>query len=139
MYGVSGGAANQVAPGKRPLSSMSPTIVLKDNQLYLVTGSPGGARIITTVAQILINDIDFHLNPAEAIAAARVHHQRIPDELRVEKGLNQDTIGLLKQRGYKVVEKPNMGRVQTIKVDHDHYELQGASDTRNPDGAALGY
>lgn len=139
MYGVSGGAANQIAPGKRPLSSMSPTIVLKNNQLYLVTGSPGGARIITTVAQILINDIDFHLNPAEAIAAIRVHHQRIPDELRVEKGLNQDTVGLLKQRGYKVVEKPNMGRVQTIKVDHDHYELQGASDTRNPDGAALGY
>ena len=86
-YGLIGGDANAVAPDKRPLSSMSPTIVLKDGKTFLVTGSPGGSRIITTVLQIIMNVIDHGMNVAEASAAPRMHHQWLPDELRVEEGL----------------------------------------------------
>ncbi|QRN41188.1 MAG: gamma-glutamyltransferase [Neisseriaceae bacterium] len=138
IYGLMGNEANQVAPGKRPLSSMSPTFVFYNNQLHLVTGSPGGARIITTVLQMILNDIEFKLNPAEATAAARVHHQLLPNELRVEKPLSVDTINLLKKRGHKVVIKPSMGKTQTIKVNPNGL-LEGASDTRNPDGKVMGY
>ena len=136
-YGLVGGDANAVAPKKRPLSSMTPTMVLKDGQPMLVTGSPGGARIITTVLQTLINTIDFEMNPAEAAATPRVHHQWTPDELRIEKGLSPDTIALLKQRGHNVVLKPAMGRTQTIQRRGGM--LYGASDPRNPDGRTLGY
>ena len=99
-YGLVGGDANAVAPKKRPLSSMTPTLVLKDGKPVLVTGSPGGARIITTVLQTVVNTIDFGMNPFEAAAAPRVHHQWTPDELRIEKGLSPDTIALLRQRGH---------------------------------------
>ena len=136
-YGLVGGDANSVAAGKRPLSSMTPTIVLKDGKPALVTGSPGGARIITTVLQTVINTIDFNMNPAEAAATPRVHHQWTPDELRIEKGLSPDTIALLKQRGHKVALKASMGRTQTIAVKDG--VLYGASDPRNPDGKTLGY
>ncbi|MFH4354134.1 MAG: gamma-glutamyltransferase [Neisseriaceae bacterium] len=138
LYGLSGGKANAVQPGKRPLSSMTPTFVLKNNQLYLVTGSPGGARIITTVLQVILNDIEFHLNPAEAVALPRVHHQGIPEELRVEKALNPDTVRLLEQKGHRVVVKPTMGRSQSIRIN-EKGELEGASDSRDPDGLAVGY
>jgi gamma-glutamyltranspeptidase/glutathione hydrolase len=84
-YGLVGGDANAVQAGKRPLSSMTPTLVLKDGKPVLVTGSPGGARIITTVLQQVVNHIDFGMNPAEAAATLRFHHQWTPDELRVEK------------------------------------------------------
>ncbi|MBN3860392.1 gamma-glutamyltransferase [Neisseriaceae bacterium PsAf] len=138
IYGLMGSAANQVEVGKRPLSSMSPAFVFHNNQLHLVTGSPGGARIITTVLQMILNDIEFNLNPAEATAAARVHHQLLPNELRVEKPLSIDTINLLKKRGHKVVTKASMGKTQTIKVNPNGI-LEGASDTRNPDGKVMGY
>ena len=95
-FGLVGGAANAIAPGKRPLSSMSPTIVLKDGRPWLVTGSPGGSHIITATLQTLIDSIDFVMNPAEAAAAPRVHHQWTPDELRVEKGISPDTLELLR-------------------------------------------
>ena len=136
-YGLVGGAANAVAPGKRPLSSMTPTLVLKDQQPWLVTGSPGGARIITTVLQQIVNGIDFGMNPAEAAAAVRFHHQWMPDELRVEKGFSPDTLHLLRQKGQNVVVKPAMGRTQTIQVQGQ--ALWGYSDPRNPDGLTLGY
>ena len=136
-YGLVGGQANAVAAGKRPLSSMTPTLVLKDGQPWLVTGSPGGARIITTVLQQIVNAIDFGMNPAEAAAAPRVHHQWTPDELRVEKGLSPDTLALLRQKGHRVAVKPAMGRTQTIQ--RVGTELWGASDPRNPDGRTLGY
>ncbi|WP_425491398.1 gamma-glutamyltransferase [Chitinivorax tropicus] len=136
-YGLIGGEANAIRAGKRPLSSMSPTIVLKDNKPWLVTGSPGGARIITTTLQTIVNAIDFGMNPAEAAAAPRVHHQWLPDELRVEKGLSPDTLKILREQGYKVAVKPTMGRTQTIQVREDG--LYGYSDPRNPDGATLGF
>ena len=136
-YGLMGGDANAVAPAKRPLSSMTPTMVLKDGQPVLVTGSPGGARIITAVLQTVVNVIDFGMNPAEAASVPRVHHQWTPDELRVEKGLSPDTIALLKARGHNVVVKPTMGRTQTIQLRGG--ALYGYSDPRNPDGKTLGY
>ncbi|WP_027013918.1 gamma-glutamyltransferase [Comamonas composti] len=136
-YGLVGGEANAVAAGKRPLSSMTPTLVLKDGKPVLVTGSPGGARIITTVLQTVSNVIDFGMNPAEAAATPRFHHQWTPDELRLEKGFSQDTINLLKARGHHVAVKPAMGRTQTIEIRDG--KLYGASDPRNPDGQTLGY
>ena len=136
-YGLVGGDANAVAAGKRPLSSMTPTIVLKDGKPWLVTGSPGGARIITTVLQQVVNAIDFGMNPAEAAATPRFHHQWTPDELRIEKGFSNDTLALLRQWGHNVALKPSMGRTQTIQVRDGM--LYGASDPRNPDGQTLGY
>ena len=136
-YGVIGGDANAVAAGKRPLSSMTPTFVLKDGKPWLVTGSPGGPRIITTVLEQIVNGIDFGMNPAEAASQLRFHHQWTPDELRIEKGFSTDTIRLLKDKGQNVVIKPTMGRTQTIQVHGN--ELWGYSDPRNPDGKTLGY
>ena len=136
-YGLIGGDANAVAAGKRPLLSMTPTFVLKDGKPWLATGSPGGARIITTVLQQIVNGIDFGMNPAEAASQLRFHHQWTPDELRVEKGFPVDTLNLLRQKGQNVVVKASMGRTQTIQVHGD--ELWGYSDPRNPDGLTLGY
>ena len=136
-YGLVGGDANAVAAGKRPLSSMTPTLVLKDGKPVLVTGSPGGARIITTVLQTVVNTIDFGMNPAEAAATPRFHHQWTPDELRLEKGFSPDTISLLTSRGHHVAVKASMGRTQTIQLRDGM--LYGASDPRNPDGQTLGY
>jgi len=136
-YGLVGGDANAVQAGKRPLSSMTPTLVLKDGKPVLVTGSPGGARIITTVLQQVVNHIDFGMNPAEAAATPRFHHQWTPDELRVEKGFSPDTLALLRQWGHKVALKASMGRTQTIEIRDGL--LRGASDPRNPDGKAMGF
>jgi gamma-glutamyltranspeptidase/glutathione hydrolase len=136
-FGLLGGDANAVQAGKRPLSSMAPTLVLKDGKPWLATGSPGGARIITTVLQTLLNMIDFGMNPAEAASAPRIHHQWAPDELRIERGLNADTQALLAQRGHKLVERNAMGRTQTVQITP--FGFAGASDPRNPDGASLGY
>jgi gamma-glutamyltranspeptidase/glutathione hydrolase len=100
-YGLIGGKANAIEPGKRPLSSMSPTIVLKDGKVVLVTGSPGGSRIITTVLQVIMNVIDHGMNVAEASAAPRMHHQWLPDELRIEEGFSPDTLKLLEAKGQR--------------------------------------
>ena len=136
-FGLIGGAANAVAPGKRPLSSMTPTLVFKDGQVLLVTGSPGGSRIITTVLQIVLNIIDHGLNIAEATVAPRVHHQWLPDELRVEEGLSPDTLRLLKELGHTVVVQDTMGSTQSIV--HTPSGLQGFPDSRQPGGRAAGY
>ena len=136
-YGLVGGDANAVQAGKRPLSSMTPTLALKDGRIAIVTGSPGGPRIITTVLETLVDMIDFQMNPAEAAATLRFHHQWTPDELRVEKGLSRDTLDLLQAKGHRIVIKPVMGRTQTIQVRDGL--LYGASDPRNPDGRTLGY
>jgi gamma-glutamyltranspeptidase/glutathione hydrolase len=136
-YGLVGGDANAVGPMKRPLSSMSPTLVLKDGKPWLATGSPGGARIITTTLQVIVDMIDFGMNPAEASSAVRIHHQWLPDELRIEKGLSPDTVALLTGMGYKVVERPAMGRTQTIEMTPAGFF--GYSDPRNPNGATLGF
>jgi len=132
-----GGEANSIAPQKRPLSSMTPTLVMKDNKPWLVTGSPGGARIITTVLQSIVNTIDHKMNPAEAIVTPRVHHQWLPDELRIEEGLSPDTLSLLKAQGYNIKEKAPMGRVQIIQATENGF--YGYSDPRNPEGKTVGY
>lgn len=136
-FGLVGGAANAIEAKKRPLSSMTPTIVMKNNKPWLVTGSPGGARIITTVLQSVVNTIDHEMNPAEAIITPRVHHQWLPDELRVEAGISPDTIKLLQDKGHKVVTKAPMGRIQIIQADDSGF--YGYSDPRNPDGKTLGF
>lgn len=138
-FGLVGGDANAVQAGKRPLSSMTPTIVLKDGQTWLVTGSPGGARIITTVLQVIMNMVDHGMNVAEASTAPRVHHQWLPDELRVEEGISPDTLRLLAAKGHVIAEKPVMGSTQSIMRDPASGALLGASDPRRPDAATLGY
>lgn len=132
LYGLLGGDANAVEPYKRPLSSMSPTIVLKDGQVYLVLGSPGGSRIISTVMQVILNVVDHGMTLREAVDAPRVHLQWIPDELRIEKnGLNADTITKLTGMGYKVQVRANMGDVNAIMVDPKTKACLIASDPRN--------
>ena len=138
-FGLVGGDANAVQPGKRPLSSMTPTIVLKDGETWLVTGSPGGARIITTVLQVILNTIDHGMNVAEASTAPRVHHQWLPDELRIEEGISRDTLRQLAAKGHTISEKPVMGSTQSIMRDPASGALLGASDPRRPDAATLGY
>ncbi|EFP7925214.1 gamma-glutamyltransferase [Shigella flexneri] len=134
VYGLVGGDANAVGPNKRPLSSMSPTIVVKDGKTWLVTGS----RIITTVLQMVVNSIDYGMNVAEATNAPRFHHQWLPDELRVEKGFSPDTLKLLEAKGQKVALKEAMGSTQSIMVGPDG-ELYGASDPRSVDDLTAGY
>lgn len=139
-YGLIGGDANAVEPGKRPLSSMSPTIVLKDGKPFLVTGSPGGSRIITTTLQVISNMIDHSMNVAEATNAARIHHQWLPDEIRVEDGgLSRDTVAALEAKGHKIAVKSVMGSTQSIHVDAEKGLLLGASDPRRTGSATVGY
>lgn len=135
-FGLVGGDANAVAPGKRPLSSMTPVILMRDGKPWIATGSPGGARIITTVLQNLINIIDFEMNIAEAASVPRMHHQWLPDFIRVERGFSPDTIKLLESMGHVVKVMPTMGRIQTVQ--HHGNLFFGASDPRNPDGAPEG-
>jgi gamma-glutamyltranspeptidase / glutathione hydrolase len=137
-YGLLGGDANAPGPNKRPLSSMSPTLVFKDGELELATGSPGGSRIITTVLQIILNVIDHGLNVAEAENAPRVHDQGFPDELRIERGISADTVRLLEAMGYKVVVREAMGSANTIARTKDGV-LTGASDPRQRGTLAVGY
>lgn len=137
-YGLIGGDANAVEPNKRMLSSMSPTIVLKDGKVFLVTGSPGGSRIITTTLQVIMNVIDHGMNIQEALNAVRVHHQWLPDEIRIEKGLSLDTIKILTGMGHTVSLKDPMGDASSIHVDLQTGMRYGAADTRR-EGLALGY
>ncbi len=136
-YGLVGNDANAVQSLKRPLSSMAPTIVLKDGKPWLATGTPGGARIISTTLEVLVDMIDFGMNPAEAGSAVRFHHQWLPDELRIERGLSPDTIALLTAMGHKVVERPAMGNTQTIEITPSGF--YGYADQRDPNGATLGF
>jgi gamma-glutamyltranspeptidase / glutathione hydrolase len=136
-FGLIGDQANAIMPFKRPLSSMTPTFVLKDGKPLFITGSPGGSRIITTVLQTIINVLDYGMNPAEAVSAPRIHHQWIPDVLNLEQGISPDTIELLKQKGHLVIMKPAMGAAHSIQKNTDGF--YGASDPRSADGLAEGY
>ncbi len=143
-FGLIGGEANAIAPGKRPLSSMAPTIVLKDGAPYLVTGSPGGSTIITVVLQEILNVLTFKMNVAEATAVARVHHQWHPDIVITERGVSDDTLRILEARGFILPKNPDgtyqhrvLGRANSI-VKADGYFL-GAADTRDGDSAAVGF
>ena len=136
-YGLLGGEANAVEANKRPLSSMSPTLVFKDNTPFIVTGSPGGSRIITTVTQIISNVIDHDMNIAEATHAPRIHDQWLPDEIRVEKALNVDTVKKLESMGHTVSPKAAMGSTQSIMLTPNG--VYGSSDPRIVDAAVVGY
>jgi gamma-glutamyltranspeptidase/glutathione hydrolase len=138
-YGLVQGQANAIAPGKRPLSAMTPTFVTKDGRLFLVIGSPGGPTIINTVLQVVLNLIDFGFTIQEAIDAPRFHHQYLPDELSMEKqGWVRDVVTALEKRGHKTVLRGFMGDAQGIQLDLQTGILWGASDPRG-DGLALGY
>jgi gamma-glutamyltranspeptidase/glutathione hydrolase len=135
-YGLIQGEANAIAPHKTPLSSMVPTIVLRDGKLYLVVGSPGGPTIINTVLQVILNVIDFQMNAQEAVDQPRIHHQWLPDALVMERGFSPDTIALLKAKGHEVRPVPSIGEVAAILLDGTW--LEGAPDGRT-DGTAKGY
>ncbi|HEX3036659.1 MAG TPA: gamma-glutamyltransferase [Thermodesulfobacteriota bacterium] len=136
-YGLIGDEFNAIEPEKRMLSSMTPTIVMKEGKPFLVTGSPGGSRIITTVLQVIMNVIDHNMNIAATTNAVRVHHQWLPDILWFEKGLNGDTIRLLEERGYNLMIHDAMGSTQSIMQVGDFF--YGASDPRMLGALTSGY
>jgi len=135
-YGLVQGEANAIQPRKTPLSSMTPTIVLRDRKLYLVVGSPGGPTIINTVLEVIVNVIDFGMNVADAVDAPRLHHQWMPDVLKLERGFSPDTVALLKARGHTVEIENGQGEVAAIRVIDGW--LEGSADPRT-EGTAKGY
>jgi gamma-glutamyltranspeptidase/glutathione hydrolase len=137
MFGLVQGEANAIQPGKRPLSSMTPTIVLKNGKPYLVLGAPGGATIINGVLEVMLNVLDFGMNVQDAIDWPRFHHQWKPDKLFVERGVSPDTKRLLENMGYELKGTGGVGRVEAILIDNGW--LQGGCDGRAPDGKAAGY
>ena len=160
LYGLVQGEANAIAPGKRPLSSMSPTIVLKDGKVLLVGGSPGGSRIITITLEVILNVLDYGMPLQEAVDAGRVHHQWLPDLLYAEPyALAPDTQALLRGMGYAITEQVPWGAAEMVAIGGDTVEagpgapandaalsgrmrpglLYGANDARRPAGAAMGY
>jgi gamma-glutamyltranspeptidase/glutathione hydrolase len=136
MFRLIQGEANSIAPHKTPLSSMCPTIVTRDGKLYIVVGSPGGPTIINTVLQTILNIIDFGMNAQQAVDQPRIHHQWMPDTLRVENTLSPDTIELLKQRGHQVQTTGAIGDIAAIRVDGQW--IEGAPDGRT-EATAKGY
>jgi len=138
VYGLIQGPANAIGPGKRPLSAMTPTIVTKDDNLFLVLGSPGGPTIITTVANILMGVVDFGMDIQEAVNAPRFHHQWLPDSILLEDRISPDTQALLRTRGHNLVVRHFWGDGECIAIDLKTGERLGASDGRN-NGKAVGY
>lgn len=139
-YGLVQGEANEVAPGKTPLSSMSPTVITKDGDIFMVTGSPGGSRIITITLESIMNVIDHGMDVQEAIDAPRIHHQWLPDVLYVEKfALSADTRAILEAMGHVIQEGGNWGSAEAILRNLTTGVLSGANDSRRPQGAAMGY
>jgi gamma-glutamyltranspeptidase/glutathione hydrolase len=137
-FGLVEGEANSIEGGKRPLSSMSPTMVFRDGKPWLATGSPGGSLIITSVLQTILNAMAFDMNIATAAAEPRVHHQWLPDKLVVEQGISPDTLELLRALGHNVdVAGRTLGRTQSIMLERGY--LLGATDTRRPGGHVAGY
>ncbi|MBZ9537850.1 gamma-glutamyltransferase [Modicisalibacter tunisiensis] len=135
-YGLIGGEANKVEPNKRMLSSMTPTIVKKDGHNVLITGSPGGSRIITTTLQVLMNVIDHDMNVQTAVSVPRIHHQWLPDEIRIEQGISPDTIALLEAMGHTVHQQDAMGAAQSILIDDGTF--YGGADPRRSTSSAMG-
>lgn len=139
-FGLVQGVINQVEPGKRPLSSMSPTIVLKDGELFMVTGSPGGSTIITTALQTILNVVDFGMNMQQAVNAPRFHHQWLPDVVMVEPGyLTAETRNELEAMGYSFKQRPSWGAAEAILRSPQTGMLEGATDPRRAAGLAAGY
>jgi gamma-glutamyltranspeptidase/glutathione hydrolase len=137
--GLIGTEPNLAAPGKRMLSSMSPTILVRDGQPFLVVGSLGGRTIINTVLLTILNVVDFGMNVQQAIDAPRFHHQWLPDRIQYERfGLSPDTLALLKAKGHELREVDVQGVAQGVLYDAKENRLEGATDRRVPDGAAIG-
>ncbi|MGS1030711.1 gamma-glutamyltransferase [Burkholderia glumae] len=161
LFGLVQGSRNAIAPGKRPLSSMAPTVVTKDGKVFMVIGSPGGSRIITITLETALNVIDYAMPPQDAVDAPRVHHQWLPDEVYYEtRGLSPDTLAILRRMGYKMVEQTPWGAAELVLVGLPGTEvasrassgndasvsdivrpgfIYGANDPRRPAGAAVGY
>ena len=137
MFGLIGGEANSIKPNKRMLSSMTPTIIVKNDKLYMVLGTPGGSTIITSVFQTILNVIDFNMGMQEAVDAKKFHHQWLPDFLVVEKNtLNTNLNENLKKMGHKINERSSLGRMDCILIENGI--LEGGADKRG-DNTALGY
>ena len=129
MFGLIQGEADAIAPHKTPLSSMTPTILTRDGKIYMVVGAPGGPTIINTVLQTILNVVDFKMNAQEAVDQPRIHHQWMPDQIRVERGISPDTMDLLRFMGHDVVQSPSfIGEIAAIVADDGW--LQGAADGR---------
>ncbi|MDO8544184.1 MAG: gamma-glutamyltransferase [Opitutaceae bacterium] len=145
MFGLLQGPANAIVPRKRPLSSMTPTLVFKDGKLLLATGSPGGPTIINTVLQVIVNVIDHQMGVAQAIEAPRIHHQWMPDTLTHERhGISADTLAILTAKGHSLKERVSyeggyQGDAETILIDPQTNLRLGAADPRKPDAKAVGY
>ena len=135
-YGLIGGKANAVEPGKRPLSSMTPVMVMKNGKPWLISGSPGGSRIINASLQIILNVIDHKMNIAEATMAPRIHHQWLPDVLNVERGFSIDTFNILKGMGQNIQRSKTVGCTETIQIENGVF--YGFADPRRIDGKASG-
>ena len=134
-YGLLGSEANAIEGNKRPLSSMTPTIIFKDEKPYLVFGTPGGSRIITTVLQVALNVMTHDMNVAQAVNSPRIHHQWLPEVLMIEDGFGADTKALLKNRGYRLYPSRTMGSVQAILMKDGYF--YGAADPRRPSAGAV--
>ena len=134
-YGLVGFEANEIQGRKRPLSSMTPTIVFKDKKPFLVLGSPGGSRIITTVLQVVLNVLEHQMNVKQAVISPRIHHQWLPDVLLMEEGFSSDTLSLLKAKGHTIRPSRTMGSVQAIVSNGDYF--YGAADPRRPSSGAV--
>jgi gamma-glutamyltranspeptidase/glutathione hydrolase len=140
MFGLIQGPANAIAPGKRPLSSMTPTIVLENGKLRYVLGSPGGGRIISTVANIFLSAAVGGLNLQQAVDAPRFHHQYLPDKLYLEPGFAAQTVDALRAMGYDVsASRGHWSDGECIEVDPASGELIGGQDHRGQTGKAAGY
>jgi gamma-glutamyltranspeptidase/glutathione hydrolase len=140
MFGLLQGESNSIQPGKRPLSSMTPTILARDGKLFMILGAPGGSHIITAVLETVLNVVDFGMNAQDAVDAPRFHHQWMPDRLSLERGFSPDTIALLRARGHQIDEAGPHAGVAAVVEDIVNQEgwLQGAADGRRP-GKAAGY
>jgi gamma-glutamyltranspeptidase/glutathione hydrolase len=134
MYGAIGGEANSIAPGKRMLSSMTPTIVLKNNKPFIITGTPGGTTIPTSVFQTLVNLLEFNLSPEDAVYKPKFHHQWLPDTLDLEKGFPVATRQALEKMGYTIKQRTSIGRTELIFVLPDG-RFEVIADIRGDDGA----
>ena len=138
--GLIGTAPNLVEPEKRPLSSMTPTIVAKDGKPIFTAGSPGGKTIINTTMQVIVNVIDHEMNIAQSVEAGRIHHQWLPDVTSIEAGsLSSDTVRLYEEKGHRVTERGGQGAAMAVYHDRENGLFEGAADSRRGDGAAVGY
>ena len=140
MYGAIGGDANAIAPNKRMLSSMTPTLVMKNDQPFIVVGTPGGTTIPTSVFQSIVNVVDFNMNADDAVNKPKFHHQWLPDEVEIENDFSSATKTELEKMGYKCINHGSIGRTELIKILHGDsssaLKIEAAADKRGDDSVA---